>query len=140
MYRPGEEVHIKGWVRTIGAGPTGDVTLDRMAAPRSITRSWTRRGNQIASGSADMSELGGFDVALRCLRTATWAMPACNSRTQHGDLWPYYHGFQIQEFRRPEFEETARNETTPTTWAMTPSSPSRHSIMPAALPGAEVTT
>ena len=26
LYRPGERVHLKGWIRTITGGPTGDVT------------------------------------------------------------------------------------------------------------------
>src|SRR4030095_11964974 len=27
MYRPGEEVRVKGWLRKVGAGPRGDVEM-----------------------------------------------------------------------------------------------------------------
>lgn len=49
-----------------------------------------------------------------CQKTPTWATPALSSaRNIEAPVYTdYYHSFQIQEFRRPEFEVAARNETT----------------------------
>ena len=65
MYRPGEEVRVKGWLRRLGAGPRGDVE----ALPASVSGlAWTLRdsqGNEVAKGQARVSGLGGFDLALK---------------------------------------------------------------------------
>ena len=65
MYRPGEEVRVKGWLRRIGAGPRGDV--EALSAGVAALR-WTLRdsqGNEIAKGEARLSATGGFDLALK---------------------------------------------------------------------------
>ncbi len=65
MYRPGEEVHLKGWLRRIGGGQTGDVGLvgssvnavhyqdDRPAGQRAGQRH-----------GAEVNALGGFDFVF----------------------------------------------------------------------------
>jgi uncharacterized protein YfaS (alpha-2-macroglobulin family) len=109
MYRPREAVRVKGWVRRIGAGPRGDVE----ALPAEVNRlSWTLRdsqGNETAKGEAGVSGLGGFDLALELpstmnLGTAVLQLEAVGSTLagrQHA------HTFEVQEFRRPEFEVKA---------------------------------
>jgi len=113
MYRPGEEVHVKGWLRRIGAKQTGDVSL---LGDSSVSVQYTvsdPQGNQLADGVLDVTELGGFDFAFSLPENANlgYASIYLSARNVSGVYsTDYYHNFQIQEFRRPEFEVTARNE------------------------------
>ncbi|MBE9524237.1 MAG: hypothetical protein IMY76_04005 [Chloroflexi bacterium] len=116
MYRPGEEVHIKGWLRLIGAGQTGDVGLVGKDLTSINYQLIGPQGNQIISDQADVNVLGGFDFVFTLpentnlgyaqLQLNTEGSIANINNTQH------HHTFQIQEFRRPEFEVNARNEST----------------------------
>ena len=113
MYRPGEEVHVKGWLRRIGAGQTGDVSL---VGDSGVSLQYTvndPQGNQLADGVLDVNDLGGFDFAFTLPENANlgYANLYLSARNVSGVYTTdYYHNFQIQEFRRPEFEVTARNE------------------------------
>jgi hypothetical protein len=115
MYRPGEEVHVKGWVRRFDPAPTGGIGL---AGLDGIALDYTVMdpvGNAIANGTATAGDLGGFDFAFTVpensnLGYANVQISARDAGTVNNPY--YYHSFQIQEFRRPEFEVTARNETT----------------------------
>lgn len=42
LYRPGEQVHLKGWIRTLTAGPAGDVAPPRVPSRPSPGRPWMR--------------------------------------------------------------------------------------------------
>ncbi|PVE29956.1 hypothetical protein DC030_15450, partial [Enterococcus faecalis] len=66
-------------------------------------------------GVAAVSSLGGFDLAFTLpdnmnLGYASVQLSAAGTAggISGGD---YQHSFQVQEFRRPEFEVTARNES-----------------------------
>ena len=73
------------------------------------------QGNLLATGTADLTDLGGFDLAFTLpvnsnlgyasiqLRRSNIGRPMATATITR---------FQMQEFRRPEFEVTARNETT----------------------------
>lgn len=115
LYRPGEEVHIKGWLRYVENSPTGDLRLvgDRVNGIDYVV--WGPQGNELTTGRADVTALGGFDFTITLPDNvnlgyvsidlnATGNLNAIDGRN-------HYHSFQIQEFRRPEFEVTARNET-----------------------------
>ena len=65
MYRPGEEVHVKGWLRRVGGGPTGDVGPLAGAVDRRQLRLRDSQGNEVAQGNAGLSGLGGFDLAFK---------------------------------------------------------------------------
>jgi uncharacterized protein YfaS (alpha-2-macroglobulin family) len=106
MYRPGEEVHIKGWIRSVGDGKGGDVGL-LDAAPGKVEYSLKdSRGNDILKGNAQISVLGGFDTAFKLpagmnLGYANLHLIAsADTRLSN----QYSHMLQVQEFRRPEFE------------------------------------
>ncbi len=111
MYRPGEEVHIKGWIRRIGGGKNGDVGPLNDAAAAVAYSLKDSRGNEITRGALPLNALGGFDTSFKLpgtmnLGNATLALEAqggsgsvLNRQTQHY--------FQVQEFRRPEFEVSA---------------------------------
>ncbi len=116
MYRPAEEVHVKGWMRVINNEPEGDVEL---AGERVESVNYSISdplGNEITSGTTEVNALGGFDFNFtipenvnlgyaNIYLTASGSLSGISGST-------HYHSFQIQEFRRPEFEVIARNETT----------------------------
>ena len=116
MYRPGEEVHIKGWLRRVGGKQNGDVGLVGEGL-RSITyKIMDPQGNALGDGQAEVNALGGFDFVLTLPETTNLGNAQITLNAV-GDLsglegTDSYHTFQIQEFRRPEFEVNARNETT----------------------------
>jgi alpha-2-macroglobulin len=112
MYRPGEEVHVKGWLRRIGTGTDGDVNgLDGYV--KSVTYSLEdSRGNEVLKGAAQVNALGGFDAVLKLPPTmnlgyANLQLQARNVPIGLSNL-EFHHQLQVQEFRRPEFEVTAQ--------------------------------
>lgn len=112
MYKPGEEVHIKGWMRRIGGGQAGDVGL--VDGVTSVSYQLTDpQGNSIGSGQADVNAIGGFDFVFTIPQTVNLGTAQLTLNAPVGlSGSQYYHPFQIQEFRRPEFEVNARNEST----------------------------
>ncbi|MFZ0548770.1 MAG: alpha-2-macroglobulin family protein [Candidatus Promineifilaceae bacterium] len=115
MYRPGEEVHVKGWLRIVGGGLTGDVGLPGTGLEQIRYSVTGPQGNKLADGRATVNALGGFDLSFTVpensnLGYANVMLHAVGNVNVSYNL-DYYHGFQIQEFRRPEFEVTARTET-----------------------------
>lgn len=121
LYKPGETVRIKGWLRRIdrtGAGGAGgDLVALRGAAKRVTYKVRGSRGNDLASGSATVSAAGGFDFQVKLPPNANLgsARIELSAVGQGGDVSGRnaYHGFQIQEFRRPEFEVTSRGDEGP---------------------------
>jgi alpha-2-macroglobulin len=113
MYRPGEEVRIKGWIRRVGYGEEGDVKpLDDAAHTVAYTLR-DSQGNEVTKGSARLNAWGAFDLSVKLpptmnlghtqVRLVADALPgpAGEAGREHD------HGFEVQEFRRPEFEVTA---------------------------------
>lgn len=117
IYRPGEEVHLKGWIRLIGGGQDGDVGLPGNGLSSINYQVTDPQGNLLGEGSTDLNNVGGFDFAFTVPEQTNLGNAYVNLIAQ-GNLGvldgsqSFYHSFQIQEFRTPEFEVTARNETT----------------------------
>jgi alpha-2-macroglobulin len=115
MYKPGEEVHIKGWLRRIGGKQDGEVGLVGEAVQAVSYQIIEPQGNEIGSGQVDINSLGGFDFVFTIPESVNLghATITMNAQGSLANLYgtQYYHSFQIQEFRRPEFEVTARTET-----------------------------
>jgi uncharacterized protein YfaS (alpha-2-macroglobulin family) len=114
MYKPGEEVHVKGWLRKIGGGQNGDVTLIGSEV-NSVSYTLTDpQGNSIGGGQAQVNALGGFDFALTIPTVTNLGFAQLHLIAEGSAIngAQYYHQIQIQEFRRPEFEVSARNEST----------------------------
>lgn len=108
MYKPGEEVRVKGWLRRVGGGTTGDVGLP--GDVQSLT--WIlndARGAEISRGTASLSALGGFDLRLPLPDTmnlgSAWVQLMVEGGSFHQSSTA--HGFEVQEFRRPEYEVLA---------------------------------
>ncbi len=113
MYRPGEEVHVKGWLRRIGNQPDGDVALLGDSNVSVQYQAVDPQGNEITNGLTDVNSLGGFDLVFTIPTNSNLGYASINLSANNitgVDYAQYYHNFQIQEFRRPEFEVTARNE------------------------------
>lgn len=116
IYLPGEEVHIKGWLRRLGNGQDGDVALVGSGLTSINYRITEPQGNMLAEGQANVNAIGGFDFAFTVPEETNLGYAQINF-TANGDLGnlgngqTFSHSFQIQEFRRPEFEVTARNKT-----------------------------
>lgn len=106
LYRPGEEVRVKGWLRKISLMPTGSTELFA-AANKSI--SYVLRdsqNNEITKGGAALNALAGFDLTLRLPATMNLGSARLELKLDD-ETGVHAHGFEVQEFRRPEFEITA---------------------------------
>lgn len=107
MYRPGEKVSIKGWLRLFQGKKGGDIIVPPMDGNLNyILRD--SMGNELSRGQAPFSQALGFhftldlpptvnlgDTSLELIAPTT--VPGAN----------FYHSFQVQEFRRPEFSVSA---------------------------------
>ena len=103
LYRPGETARVKGWVRVQKAGKNGDLTLP--VGMKTVT--WVLQdalGNEVRKGTAPVNAWAGFDITLELPKTMNlgYAQLIVNGVP---------HAFTVQEFRRPEFAVTAKNET-----------------------------
>ena len=120
MYRPEETVSIKGWIRALTPGVTGDVELLSQSAATSVNWLVTDPvGNEIGKGSAPLTALGGFDFQFKLPENVNLGYAQVQLTAMGGELQYFgysgttYHSFQIQEFRRPEFEVTATTSEGP---------------------------
>lgn len=106
MYKPGETVRVKGWVRTFEGREGGDIVgLDGVT---SISfQVMGPRGNKIGEGKTTVSRMGGFDLSFKLPKTPNLGHAYVQLSAQGATLpagGSSNHSFQIQEFRRPEFE------------------------------------
>ena len=109
LYRPGETLHLKGWVRNLDVSGDGDLEF----LPGGTLITYTAYGpfrNELASGEVRTDDLGGFDLALELDRGANLGRSRIEFRRADSGS-EYTHSFQVQEFRRPEFEVEARLES-----------------------------
>ena len=115
VYQPGETMRIKGWVRRLTTSTNGQ--LAAVGAGASLTYTITDSyGNEIATGTGGLGGLGGFDLTIEIPETANLGMAYMNVRLTGQSAIPYSdgsHSFQIQQYRRPEFEVVTKPETQP---------------------------
>lgn len=112
IYRPGETVRAKGWVRELAL--SSDAQIELVDGQQSV--SWTvngPRGNELVTGTSDVSPLGGFDLEFDLPEGTNLGQANIQLALIGSSLGGFRtnHSFQVQEFRRPEFEVTARNES-----------------------------
>ncbi|MEO7732840.1 MAG: Ig-like domain-containing protein, partial [Kofleriaceae bacterium] len=69
MYKPGEDVSLKGWLRVIDPGKGGDVAGLAGRVTQVSYRVTDSRGAQLLTGTAPVNALGGFDAKLTLPRT-----------------------------------------------------------------------
>jgi uncharacterized protein YfaS (alpha-2-macroglobulin family) len=104
LYKPGEEVSLKGWLRMIDRGKHGDVGGLAGQVSSVSYKVLDSRNNQIATGSAGVDAVGGFDTKFTLPKTPNLGYARVVFETQGARHESYSHDFQIEEFRRPEFE------------------------------------
>jgi uncharacterized protein YfaS (alpha-2-macroglobulin family) len=107
MYKPGEEVHAKGMLRHIGLDKGGDVSAAPEAQGHTVRFTFRdARGVELGKGSTTVDANGGFDLAFKLPGTPN--LGHARIELELPDLQrKAFHDFQIQEFRRPEFEVNA---------------------------------
>jgi hypothetical protein len=108
LYKPGEEVSLKGWLRTIDYGKWGDVGGIAGAVTKITYRVTDRTGNEIAKGTMPVSPVGGFDTKFKLPNTPNLGHAYVSLSATGRMRSSYGHSFQIEEFRRPEFEVSAQ--------------------------------
>lgn len=108
IYKPGEEVSLKGWLRTIDQGKGGDVGWTGGLVSSVTYKVSDSQGNQLLSGTAPVSAVGSFDTKLTLPKTPNLGSASIELTAQGRQGGSYYHSFQIEEFRRPEFEVSAQ--------------------------------
>ncbi len=111
VYRPGETVRLTGWIRRL----TTDAQLALIGDSLSVEhRVMDPQGNEIATGTTDVNALGGFNLSFELPEAANlgeaWIELEVTD-TNGSFRATTYHTVQIQEFRTPEFEVTARQES-----------------------------
>ncbi len=116
LYRPGEAVHIKGWVRSYSVADGGQVASANLSGRKVSWRALDTRGDKIATGETEIVGSGGFDLSF---------VTADNINLGHGRVEfevvgdtsqsgkSHSHRFRVEEFRRPEFEVNVRVEPGP---------------------------
>ncbi len=112
MYKPKEEVSVKGYIRKITGGKLGDVEGLGDAASGLTYSAKDPRGNEIAKGTANLNPFGAFDFKFSIPDGANLGNAYIELNTSSNISGnTYQHQFQIQEFRRPEFEVTSKVES-----------------------------
>lgn len=108
MYKPGEKVRVKGWMRIAEGGKGGGlIGIEGKASVQ--YRVVGPRGNELGKGTTEVTRLGGFDLSFDLpttpnLGSAYVELRATGTRVSRVYSQAHQHRFQIQEFRRPEFE------------------------------------
>ncbi|RMG03526.1 MAG: hypothetical protein D6735_08355 [Acidobacteria bacterium] len=113
-YKPKEEVSIKGYVRLYEGGKFGDVKSVGERVRKIDYLVSDSRGSEIIKGSLLLNSFGAFDLRFKLPDNIN--LGDANIRfTAETDLAEKtaYHSFQVQEFRRPEFEVKVKNESEP---------------------------
>jgi uncharacterized protein YfaS (alpha-2-macroglobulin family) len=108
MYKPGEEVSLKGWLRMINSAKQGDVEGVGGSVGAVTYRVMDSNNREIAKGAAAVTPVGGFDTKFTLPKTPNLGYARVELRTQGKLNETFWHAFQIQEFRRPEFEVSAQ--------------------------------
>lgn len=116
MYKPGEEVHLKGWIRRAGVSRGGDLDAIPQVAGKEVTfKVRDPRYAEIGTGTTSVDEQGGFDLAFKLPANANLGGASVELSLSGTGLYgtSTSHPFQVQEFRRPEFEVTAKSSEGP---------------------------
>ncbi|HEY1014881.1 MAG TPA: MG2 domain-containing protein, partial [Herpetosiphonaceae bacterium] len=108
LYRPGETLAVKGWVRRLGPGggwslraPAGETVSYALIGPH---------GRRVAGGKLPLGAQGGFELRLELPESI--ALGKAWLRFSLGEE-RHEHALRLAEFRRPEFAVTASADPGP---------------------------
>ena len=105
MYRPGETVSVKGYIRKITGGLTADVAELADAAGNLTYILKDSLDNQISKGTVKINAFGAFDLKLTLPKNINLGSQQIEFKTGSKlETSEYTHSFRVEEFRRPEFE------------------------------------
>lgn len=115
MYRPTETVSIKGYVRKFMGGKFTDIAYFNDSEKRLSYVLKDSRGNEVLKGNADLNIFGAFDFEIKLPEKINLGYQSLELKLENEiEKNSFSHRFQVQEFRRPEFEvSTKREENTP---------------------------
>lgn len=109
LYRPNETVSIKGWYRVVENSEGGEVRLLGEESRKVSWKAYDSTGSELGKGEAEVTALEGFSFTVDLPDDANlgWAyvelfLDGVSLNGNYGS-----HSFQIEEFRRPEFEVSA---------------------------------
>ncbi len=112
MYRPGETVSVKGYLRRFTGGVAPEIDGLNGRVPNVAYALKDPLGNEIAKGVADVNGFGAFDLKIALPDTANVGYQTLKLNAENDiERSEYEHRFQIQEFRRPEFEVTVKTDS-----------------------------
>ncbi len=107
-YKPGETVYVKGWVRWSDTGINPDIRMPGIGDTVAYTLV-DRAGVQLASGTAPLTDQGGFDVAVQLPPTPNLGNAMFTFSTRAS---AHRHTIQVQEFRTPNYGVTLNDDVT----------------------------
>lgn len=108
LYKPSEPVYLKGWVRYTHNGVNPDLALPHQGEAVAW-RLDDSRGNKIASGSAALSDQGGFDLEVALPPTVNLGPATFTLSTRTHSM---RHAIKIEEFRTPAFSVSLDEDVT----------------------------
>lgn len=110
LYRPGEKVQVKGWLRRITRGPRGGVERAAVAEVGYQVKDGMGRV-VVGKGKVPVTRAGGFSVEVTL-------PPSVEPGTVYLELTApkgsFEHEIRVEEFRRPEFEVSMDTAAAPT--------------------------
>ncbi len=116
IYRPGESVSLKGWLRRVTLGGDGDVQALRRRAHTIEARVTDDRGVGLLQKTLRPNAWGGFDMAFDLPDDVNLGVATVEFRPQPADPdddGEFGHPFLVESFRRPEFEVKVSSDAAP---------------------------
>jgi hypothetical protein len=98
-YKPGEPLYIKGWLRWSDNRVNPDIAVPDLGDTVDYDLV-DARGNKLAHGTSDLTDVGGFDATIDIPANAALGYAQL---TVHSRGASHVHPIAIQEFRRPAF-------------------------------------
>lgn len=119
LYRPGEEVQIKGWLRQVS--PKYANEPKNYAVEQLRYEAFDARGNKFAEDRLDVSSQGGLDFSFSIpdnvnLGQAVVRLFSIDSKSRNSDGPNFSNAsfhFTIDEYRRPEYEVSISQQAGP---------------------------
>ena len=114
IYRPGETVRITGLVREL---TVDDAQLAFIDGPQTIRyAAFDAQGAELGGGTTELNALGGFNFSIELTEAANTGPASIGidlvDTAGSADVrYTTGHQFQIQDFRAPDYEVTARTES-----------------------------